>query len=113
MEDIEKHNKNYKRAKKRVEDEKGFHIHLVIYILINIAILFFRYRILVYINADTKDEDFFFWWRFGTIITPVSWGIGLFFHWLWAYKKTFLFNKKWEKKKIKKILEEEEEKKRF
>lgn len=98
----------YYNAKKRVDAERGLYIHLVIYIVINITILFFRYKILSVINTDAKDENFFFWWKFGNIITPVAWGIALLFHWLWAYKKTFLFNKKWENKKIEKLMEKED-----
>ncbi len=108
MKDLEEQNKAYEEAKKRVENEKGFYIHLIAYMLLNIAILFFKYKILLFINADIKDEGFIGWWRLGNILTPVIWGIGLLFHWLWAFKKTFLFNDKWEKKKIKKIIEEDD-----
>ncbi len=109
MKAIEEHNKAYKHAKKRVEKERSFFIHLVVYIVINIAILFFRYKLLLLIDANTRaDENFIFWWRFGTLSTPLGWGIGLLFHYLWTYKKTFLFNKKWENKKIKELMEKED-----
>lgn len=107
MKNPEEEIKAYQKAKKRVEDEKGFYIHLVAYVVINIAILFFKHKILLLVNADTKDEEFNFWWLIGNFATPVFWGIGLLFHGLWAFKKTFMFSDKWEKKKIKKIMEED------
>ncbi len=98
----------YNDAKKRVENEKGFYAHLTVYIILNIAILIFKQKILVFINADQSDKEFIEFWWLGNILTPILWGIGLLFHWLWAFKKTFLFSDKWEKKKIQKILDEEE-----
>ncbi len=103
----ENEQKAYQAAKKRVEKERDFYIHLAIYIVINIALFFFKTKLLVFIGTDDKDVDFLKWWNFSNIITPLAWGIGLFCHWLWAFEKVFLFSKNWEEKKIKKMMEED------
>lgn len=93
--------KKYERAKKRVHDEKGFYAHLAIYIVINIFILIMNIR---HINLDISD------WGFWSIfITPVLWGIGLFFHWMKVFDKNPFFSKDWEERKINEILKEEED----
>lgn len=99
--------KAYEIAKKRVKKERDFYIHLAIYVAINIAILFFKDRLLYFIDASEKDAEFFQWWNFSNIITPLVWGIGLFSHWLWAFEKIFVFSKDWEERKIKKMMEDD------
>ncbi|WP_271782459.1 2TM domain-containing protein [Aquimarina algiphila] len=100
--------KAYEKAKKRVKNEKDFFGHLVTYIVINIAIFFFKQKILMLIDVDVKDKDFLSWWSFGNLATPIFWGIGLFFHWLWAFQKSFIFNKKWEERKTKEFMDKED-----
>jgi len=59
----------YEQAKKRVEEKKGFFIHLTAYIVVNIM--------LVLIWAFVADGGYpWFLWPFG------GWGIGLLFHFL-------------------------------
>ncbi len=97
--------KKYERAKKQVENEKAWYTHLFAYIVFcTIEQLFY---------AGVFDDGMFtsyipFWTR---LITPTLWGIGLFLHWLYVFKG-FRFNffyKKWEARKIKEYMEEEEE----
>lgn len=108
MKDPETSDKAYKEAKKRVEKEKGFYTHVAVYIIINIAIFFFKEKMLVTIDPNPNDKGFYNWWNWSNIATPLLWGIGLFFHWLCTFKKTFMFNKKWEERKIKKLMEEDD-----
>lgn len=86
----------YKRAKKRIEELKGFYMHLSIYTIINAVIL-----VNIYLHAD----DFWQWHHF---VTLFGWGIGLGFH----ATKTFGFNpffgKKWEEKQIQKYIDEDQ-----
>ena len=90
----------YEKARKRVEEEKGFYRHLTIYIIINVLILF--------INTNFDGQGFKNWFQWHLYVTPALWGIGLFFHWMKAFHKNPFFNSDWEERKIKKILEEEE-----
>jgi 2TM domain-containing protein len=87
-------NESYKRAKKRVEEVKGFYRNLIVYIVINIF--------LVIINLIFSPE--FLW----VLFIIVFWGIGLIFHFLEVFAfKNKIFGKKWEEKKIKEYMENE------
>ncbi len=92
--------KRYEKAKKRLEREKGFYSHLTVYIIINIALLF--------INSDFIDEGFNNWLDWNLYITPIAWGIGLFFHGISVFGRNTFFNKNWEEKKIKELMDKDD-----
>jgi hypothetical protein len=80
----------YREARKRVEEKKGFFIHLSVYIIVNIM--------LVLIWAFPGGGGFP-WFVF-----PLGgWGIGILFHFL----GTFVFSRQtdWERKAIEKEAE--------
>jgi len=80
----------YEAARKRVEEKKGFFIHLVVYICVNI--------LLVIIWAFPAGGGYpWFLWPLG------GWGIGILFHFL----EVFVFSGKtaWEKREIEKEVE--------
>jgi cytochrome b561 len=80
----------YREARKRVEEKKGFFIHLILYIIVNIM--------LVLIWAFPGGGGFP-WFVF-----PLGgWGIGILFHFL----GTFVFSRQtdWERKAIEKEAE--------
>lgn len=88
-----------KQAKKRVEEIKGFYIHLAVYLAINAFIM---------INIAVRsynDSDSF--WEFGTFVTPVFWGIGLLFHAIHTFNLNPFFGKDWEKRQIQKYMDED------
>ncbi|MHA7057731.1 2TM domain-containing protein [Aquimarina sp. M1] len=99
MENLEQQN-NYRHAKKRVQEEKGFYSHLTAYVIVNIFLLF--------INSDFIDEGFNNWLQWNLYITPFFWGIGLFFHWVKVFNPNIIFSKQWEKRKIKEIMEKDD-----
>ena len=77
----------YQEAKKRVEEKKGFFVHFIVYILINI--------LLVVIWAFPAGGGYpWFLWPLG------GWGIGLLFHFLGV----FVFSRKtgWDRRQIEK-----------
>jgi len=84
----------YLRAKKRVEDLKGFYSHLGIYILINL--------LLFIANAITSFGIWWFYW------VTLFWGIGIVFHAVSVFKRRNAFSKKWEEEKIQQYMNEEE-----
>ena len=92
----------YERAKKQVEEIKGFYVHLSVYLVVNF--------ILLLAGLGVFDGSFIAvqipTWSFFT--TPAFWGIGILFHWLYAFKPNFKPFKNWEERKIKQYLEEEE-----
>ena len=79
----------YNKAKKVVEEKKGFYIHLLVYLCVNTFLI-----IIWAINTG----------GFPWFVFPLAgWGIGLLFHFLGV----FVFNKDtgWEKRQIEKEME--------
>lgn len=91
------------RAKKRVEELKGFYIHLMVYIFVNIMISTVIVVSHMY-EGDNLIEAFF---DFGTWSTWLFWGIGIFFHGFKVFSYNPFFNKEWEERQMQKYLEED------
>ena len=86
----------YIKAKKRVENIKGFYANLLAYCLV-IPFLFF-------INYMTSPGYYWFWYpMFG-------WGIGIAFHALGVFGNNIIFGKDWEEAKIKEIMDKDRDK---
>ncbi len=83
----------YYRAKKRVEEIKGFYSNLLSYCIV--------IPFLVFINLRTNDNFHWFWFPM------LGWGMGLTFH---AFG-VFGYGKSWEERKIQEILDKEDHKK--
>jgi len=82
----------YELARKRVEEKKGFFIHLTLYIAINIMLVF------IWAFSSGNGD------RFPWFIFPLGgWGIGILFHFLGV----FVFSKQtgWERRAIAKEVE--------
>lgn len=93
----------YTAAQRRVKDIKGFYIHLVVYILVNLVLLF----------MNIENERFFdSLLNLSNYYTALFWGIGLAAHWASVFGPNFILGKKWEEKKIKELMEQEMEEKR-
>lgn len=90
----------YEQAKKRVNDERGFHTHLCIYIIINVVIL--------YINTNFNSQGFKDWSQWHLYITPISWGIGLIIHGLKVFNHNSVFGRSWEERKIKELMDKDD-----
>ncbi len=86
----------YLEAKKQVKEIKGFYIHLLVYLVVNLFIIFG-------ILSKVKFEEINLWmfsnWLF--------WGVGLFFHGYSVFGKNLVFNKGWEERKIREIMEKD------
>ncbi|HUH46572.1 MAG TPA: 2TM domain-containing protein, partial [Arenibacter sp.] len=85
-------NDKRRRAKKKIEEIKGFYVHLTIYISIN---LFITIRNVIESFQDGKS----FWdtfWDFGNYAVWIFWGIGLAFHAIKALDYNPFFSKEWE-----------------
>jgi RsiW-degrading membrane proteinase PrsW (M82 family) len=86
---------NYERAKKRVNQLKGFYTSLIVYIVV---IIF-----LAVVNYLTSPGA---WWF---LIVAFIWGIFIVAQGISIYRKRGLFSKEWEDKKIKEYMEEDNE----
>jgi len=83
----------YQKAKERVEEIKGFYIHLITYILVN--------AVLVVVNLLTSPEYYWFIWPL------MGWGVGLVIHAISVFGG--LLGKSWEERKIKEIMDKDEQ----
>ena len=93
------------KAKKKVEELKGFYIHFMVYVLVNLMIS------LVIVVSHMQEGDSFFEaiWDFATVSTWLFWGIGIFFHALKVFSFSPFFNKEWEERQIQKYIDEDKE----
>jgi len=85
----------YFKAKKRVEEIKGFYGNLTAYIVVNIGLMI--------LNLVTSQQYLWFFWPMGW------WGLGVLFHGLKVFNYMPFFNKDWEERKIKEFMEKEEQ----
>ena len=88
----------YFKAKKRVEEIKGFYGNLVSYIVVNIG--------LIIINVTTTPQHLWFYWPL------LWWGLGVLFHGLKVFDYMPFFSKDWEERKVKEFMEKEEQTKK-
>ncbi|MCF6308118.1 MAG: 2TM domain-containing protein [Flavobacteriaceae bacterium] len=95
--------RKYRKARKRVKEIKDFYTHLIVYIIVNIFLIIMHLGIFQSGLANVEIP------KWSMFITPFSWGIGLFFHWLKVFKDSFKFFKDWEDRKIQEYLDREEE----
>ena len=94
MKETVKNDEAYSRAKKRVEEIKGFYAHLIVFVIVN--------AVLIAINLLVTPG--FLWF----LIPLCGWGIGLFFHAVFGFGLFGVFTQDWEDKKIKELLEKDQ-----
>ena len=82
----------YQKAKKRVEDIRGFYTHLGVYVLINAMLLL--------INITTSPDILWFYWPL------LGWGIAVALHALRVFGTGRWFGAEWEEKKIEELMEQ-------
>jgi len=95
MENRDIEQERYYKARKRVEEIKGFYGNLISYIVVN--------GFLIAINLITSPQYLWFFWPLGW------WGLGVVFHGLKVFNRMPFFSKDWEERKIKEFMEKEEQ----
>ncbi|HSI68596.1 MAG TPA: 2TM domain-containing protein [Gillisia sp.] len=93
----------FKTAQKRVKDIKGFYIHLLVYLFVNIAIM------VVQIKGKNMWEELQDITNYSTVF---FWGIGLVAHWAGVFGSGLILGRRWEERKIKEIMDKEMQEKR-
>ncbi|WP_177735531.1 MULTISPECIES: 2TM domain-containing protein [Flavobacterium] len=88
----------YADAARRVKRIKGFYSHLIVYIIVNLFIVFLNIQ-------DLKEGESYF--QFKNFFTAFCWGIGLLAHGLRVFGYDFFFGRNWEERKIKEFMEKE------
>ena len=81
----------YLRAVHRMKEIKGFYIHLLVYVLVNLVIIVARY-------LKHESQDF----HLGSL--PILWGIAILIHAGTVFLQGFLLGKNWEEEKIRKLM---------
>lgn len=99
----EKEKEKFDRAKKRVDEIKGFYTHLAVYLVVNVVLLLSASGLF---NGAFKGFHISTWYHF---TTPIFWGIGLLFHGLFIFQIKSGSFKKWEERKIKEYMEKDKE----
>jgi len=91
-------NEEYYLAYKRVKRIKGFYTHLIVYVLVNLFLIFNQY-------FESKNSDIFS--QLHTYSTAFFWGIGLVAHGLSVFGSEIFFGYNWEERKIKEYMEKD------
>lgn len=97
MENNYQEEERYFKARKRVEEIKGFYGNLIAYVVVNIG--------LMVLNLLTSPGYLWFFWPM------LGWGIGVLFHGMKVFNYMPFFGKDWEEKKIKEFMDKEEKSK--
>ena len=92
------------RAKKRLEELKGFYGHLAAYIGVNSFI-----SIAAIVGRMSDGSSFFEVLDFGTFAVWFFWGIGLFFHGIKVFSYNPIFSKSLEERQIQKFMEKDKQ----
>ena len=108
MEDKTNSVEKYVKAKKRVDDIKGFYFHVIKFVIITLLILIFKGRVLeVFIEKGVEDKNVLQWMELNILAIPIIWGLVLLVMGLrlFVFKTNIL--ESWEKRQIQKYLGEE------
>ena len=82
----------YQKAKKRVEEIRGFYTHLGVYVLVN--------SMLLLINITTSPDSLWFYWPL------MGWGIAVALHALRVFGTGGRIGAEWEERKINELMEQ-------
>jgi hypothetical protein len=96
MESNYQNEERYNKARKRVEEIKGFYGNLTAYIVVNAALLA--------INLITSPDHLWFYWPL------IGWGIGVAIHGMKVYNYLPFLGKDWEERKMKEFMDKEKNK---
>lgn len=90
----------YEAAQKKVKKLKGFYIHLFVYIVVNVMIIYANYT---YSKTNASLLEF------RNFSTAFWWGIGLVAHGFNVFTIDLIFGKDWEERKIRELMNREKE----
>ncbi|MCB0398866.1 MAG: 2TM domain-containing protein [Winogradskyella sp.] len=91
-------NLNYIKAKRRVEREKGFYTHLMIYLVVNTVLTVLK----VWGDFNSWDSFVDEFLTINVLSSWTIWGVFLILHFL-----SFKFGAKWEERKIEEYMNKE------
>ena len=80
----------YEKARRRVEEIRGFYSHLLTYVLVNVALLV--------LNLTTSPGSLWFYWPL------FGWGVGVLAHAGSVFGPRRFWGPEWEERKIKELM---------
>lgn len=89
---VSEENIRYQHARHQVKKMKGFYIHLIVFVAVNVLFIVDAMAE----NGPILDSEIY-------ITTPL-WAIGLVVHGISVFSPNFIFGKKWEARKIEEIM---------
>ncbi|MBE0390496.1 hypothetical protein HNQ02_001153 [Flavobacterium sp. 7E] len=95
MDNRNKNDDRYYKAKERVDEIKGFYGNLISYVV--------SITVLMIINLLTSPSYLWFFWPM------LGWGLGILIHGAKVFNLLPFFGKKWEEQKIKEFMEKEKQ----
>ena len=98
MENYNKDNIKYLQAKKRIKQIKGFYIHALVFVLVNVFIIIMKVINGEHIAGEPQI-------KISQFLSLILWGVGLIVHGLSVFLPNFILGKDWEEKKIREIME--------
>ena len=101
-------NEKYARARKKVDAIKGFHRHIAVFVVINLAVLLLKANILSVMRPDRINLQFERWLDWNTWGTVFFWGIALIIHGCYVYRFNFKFIRRWEERKLMEFMENDD-----
>ncbi|WP_326981517.1 2TM domain-containing protein [Chryseobacterium sp. MYb264] len=99
MEILQNNTMNYLEAQKQVKQIKGFYIHLIVYVCVNLFIIGLQA-----VDLDQNEK----FWSWDLLELPALWGVGVAIHGMSIFLPTFLFGRNWESRKIKELMNEDQ-----
>ncbi len=102
----------YEKAVKYARGFREFYKHLVTYLVFVVVLLIFKTRIVyfVQVNSEQPDPELLAWVHANIFWIPIIWGAAVLMQGLYVYRHKFLFFNGWEDRKVKELMEEEEQK---
>ena len=79
----------YERARKRVEDIRGFYVHLSIYLVVNAVVVLIDYA---------SGSGWWFYW------VLLGWGVGLGAHAVATFVEGGVLGADWEQRKVRELM---------
>ncbi|WP_203292601.1 2TM domain-containing protein [Luteirhabdus pelagi] len=99
---------NYRKASKKLKALKEFYAHLTVYIILSVLAIIGAIIVLNLPQVEELGPEFKNWVLWSYIITWAIWGIAILIHWYNVSNGKVPFFRKWEERKIKELLDEEE-----
>lgn len=93
----------YILAYKRVKRIKKFYVHVLVYVLVNLFLVFSDF------DRNSNGAEMFLRWE--TYSTALFWGIGLAAHGLSVFGRDLFFGSDWEENKIQEFMKKDQSEK--